>query len=126
MRIARKIKRRNTIVLTSLVDVMFVLLFFFMLVTQYGDWHSWSMALAGGGDDAENGALIVQVTNDGSLLLDAAPSDFDTIAQRLKQPGTRAVLVASSGVSLQAMVDALDRFKPTGAQLTLGRAAEAP
>lgn len=125
MRIARKTKRRNTIVLTSLVDVMFVLLFFFMLVTQYGDWHSWQMALAGGGDEAENGALIVQVSNDGSLLLDTQPSSFEAIAQRLRQRGARAVLVAGPGVSLQAMVDALDRFKPTGAALTLGRAADA-
>jgi biopolymer transport protein ExbD len=125
MRIARKPKRRNTIVLTSLVDVMFVLLFFFMLVTQYGDWHSWSMALAGGGDEAENGALIVQVMGDGALLLDTQPASFESIAQRLQQRGARALLVAGPGVSLQAMVDALDRLKPTGAALTLGRAADA-
>ncbi|MDB5972971.1 MAG: biopolymer transporter ExbD [Hydrocarboniphaga sp.] len=123
MRIARKPKRRNTIVLTSLVDVMFVLLFFFMLVTTYGDWHSWSMALAGGADDADSGALIVQVLNDGGLLLDTQPSSLEQVAQRLRQPGARAVLIAGPGVSLQAMVDALDRFKLTGAALTLGRAA---
>jgi biopolymer transport protein ExbD len=123
MRIARKPKRRNAIVLTSLVDVMFVLLFFFMLVTTYGERHSWAMALGGGSDDADSGALIVQVLNDGGLLLDTQPADFDQVAQRLQQPGARAVLVAGPGVSLQAMVDALDRFKLTGAALTLGRAA---
>lgn len=125
MRIARRPKRRNTIVLTSLVDVMFVLLFFFMLVTTYGDWHSWSMTLAGG-DDADRGALIVQVLHDGGLLLDTQPANPEQIAQRLQQPGARAVLVAGPGVSLQSMVDALDRFKSTGAALTLGRAAETP
>jgi len=124
MRIARKPKRRNTIVLTSLVDVMFVLLFFFMLVTTYDDWHSWSMTLSGAAaDDADSGALLVQVASDGSLLLDAQPVDYAQVEQRLRQPGARAVLVAGPGVSLQAMVDALNRFKPTGAALTLGRTA---
>lgn len=123
MRIARRPRRRNTIVLTSLVDVMFVLLFFFMLVTTHADWHSWSMALAGSNDDADSGALRVQVSRDGGLLLDAQPASAEQVAQRLRQPGARAVLVAGPGVSLQAMVDALDRFKPTGAALTLGRAA---
>jgi len=44
MQLARKPRRRNTIVLTSLVDVLFVLLFFFMLVTTFADWRSWSIS----------------------------------------------------------------------------------
>ena len=126
MQLARKPRRRNTIVLTSLVDVLFVLLFFFMLVTTFADWRSWSMNLGGVGDDADSGAAIVEVQADGGLRLDGRASDAAQVEQRLRQPGARAVLVAGSGVSLQALIDALDRFKPTGAALTLGRAADEP
>ncbi|SHH15722.1 outer membrane transport energization protein ExbD [Hydrocarboniphaga daqingensis] len=126
MQLARKPRRRNTIVLTSLVDVLFVLLFFFMLVTTFADWRSWSMNLGGVGDDADSGAAIVEVQADGGLRLDGRASDAAQVEQRLRQPGARAVLVAGSGVSLQALIDMLDRFKPTGAALTLGRAADEP
>ena len=127
MQIPRRPRRRNAIVLTSLVDVLFVLLFFFMLVTTYGDWRSWSMNLggqAGAGSDAA--AQSVLLLRDGGLLLGSERLPIQEIEKRLSAPQARAVVVAESGVSLQAMVDVLDRLKPTGAALSLGRQAPPP
>ncbi len=124
MRLARPPKRRNTIVLTSLVDVMFVLLFFFMLVSNYGDWRSWSLALSGNGDGSEDAnALIVEVLGDGAYRLGGQAVTADQLRAALSVAGTQAVLVPAQGVSLQLLVNALDTLKPTGAALTLGRAA---
>lgn len=126
MRLARPPRRRNTIVLTSLVDVMFVLLFFFMLVSNYGDWRSWSLALAGRTPATASEALVVEVLAPGRFRIGARELDLDGLRAQLGTPGTRAVLVPASGLSLQQLVDLLDALKPTGAALTLGRAAGAP
>jgi biopolymer transport protein ExbD len=124
MRLARPQKRRNTIVLTSLVDVMFVLLFFFMLVSNYGDWRSWSLGLAGDSEQTPSDVLIVQVLGDGRYKLGKSTVTLDVVEAALKVPSMRAVLVPAPGVTLQTLVDALDALKPTGAELTLGRAAQ--
>lgn len=113
--------------LTSLVDVLFVLLFFFMLVTTYGDWRSWSMALAGApGAPAQAGTLTVRVLQDGGLMLGAQRLPLAQIEAQLRRPQARAILVAEPGVNLQALVDVLDQLRPTGAALSLGREARAP
>lgn len=125
MRIQRPARRRNAILLTSLVDVMFVLLFFFMLVTRYDDWRGWSMALAGSqaGAAIEGGALILRVQRDGGLMMGDQRLSMEAAEALLRAPGARAVLVAEAGVNLQTVIDALDRLKPSGAALSLGRAA---
>jgi biopolymer transport protein ExbD len=123
---ARPPRRRNTIVLTSLVDVMFVLLFFFMLVSNYGDWRSWSLALSNPVDAASGGSLVIEVLGDGRYRLAGQPASIREVDAALHRGPVRAVLVPGTGVSLQQVVDALDTLKPTGAELTLGRAAEAP
>ncbi|EIT68820.1 MULTISPECIES: ExbD/TolR family protein [Hydrocarboniphaga] len=123
---ARPPRRRNTIVLTSLVDVMFVLLFFFMLVSNYGDWRSWSLALSNPVDAASGESLVIEVLGDGRYRLAGQSASVGEVDAALRRGPVRAVLVPGAGVSLQQVVDALDTLKPSGAELTLGRAAEAP
>lgn len=113
----------NSIILTSLVDVMFVLLFFFMLASSYLDWQKVSLQLGGSGAGAVPAdAAIVQVLAGGQFRLDGQNATVDVLSSHLK-PGQKAVLLPGSGVTLQELILAMDTLKPTGAALMLGQAA---
>lgn len=109
--------------LTSLVDVMFVLLFFFMLASSYLDWQKVSLQLGGGGAAAvPSDAAIVQVLAGGQFRLDGQNATLEVLSTQLK-PGQRAVLIPGIGVNLQELILAMDTLKSTGASLMLGQAA---
>ena len=76
-------RRRVPSPLTSLIDVVFILLFFFMLASSYMDWRSLNMTLGG---RAESDAVQrldawgVQVYADGAIALNGAllsPQEID-------------------------------------------------
>ena len=123
MQIEAPRRRSNSILLTSLVDVMFVLLFFFMLASSYLDWQKVSLQLGGGGASAvPANAAIIQVLMGGQYRLDGQAVTIDVLASQL-QTGQKAVLVPGAGVTLQDLMTTMDTLKPTGASLMLGQAA---
>lgn len=124
MRIERPARRRNSIVLTSLVDVMFVLLFFFMLASSYLDWGTLDVHI-GGKAAASPGALppahVLLLRPDGQWRLDGQPLDPARLEAALPS-ASRVVVQPASGVSLQELVAVVDRLKAAGVALTLGAA----
>ena len=117
---ARPAKRRPLISLTPLIDVVFILLVFFMLVSSFLDWRSIALnmpARAAAGASIE-GALLVEVRRDGLRLSGEAVS-LDTLAARVRdrvaaEPGRRVLVKPAPGVVLQDAVRVLDRLAAAG------------
>lgn len=128
-RLASKRRRRALISLTPLIDVVFILLVFFMLASSFLDWRAIDLsapAAATAGSSLE-GALLVEVRPDG-LRLSGEPLDLSVLAERIEarvaeNPEQRVLVRPEEGVTLQQAVDVLDRIAEAGvADLSLVRA----
>lgn len=124
MELPRPVRRRNSIVLTSLVDVMFVLLFFFMLAASAVERRAVNIGLpasAGAQPNADRLARLELVGSsdwrlDGQAI---GPADLES---RLRESGARRVLVVpTAGVPVQALTDAVMAVRASGLDLRLGR-----
>ena len=130
MRIARPARRRNsTIVITSLVDVMFVLLFFFMLTSSYLDWGALDVNI--GSSESKTVMPLpghvhqLQLLPVAQLKLDGKPITLAQLTSTLEHDA-RVVVQPLPGVSLQEMINVIDQLKAAGISLTLGRASAGP
>lgn len=116
----RRGRRRPLISLTPLIDVVFILLVFFMLASSFLDWRAIDLdtpQAAAAGSPME-GALLVEVRPDG-LRLSGEPMQLDAlaaqVAQRLESdPDKRVLIKPAAGVRLQAAVDVVDRLAAAG------------
>lgn len=123
MRLPRPVRRRNSIVLTSLVDVMFVLLFFFMLAASAVERRAVSIGMpsaALGGSDAR--MLRLDLLGTRQWLLDDVLVVPERLRERLRDSAARQVLIRpASGVPVQALADALTAVRDSGLELRLAR-----
>ena len=120
-RLASKAARRRALIsLTPLIDVVFILLIFFMLASSFLDWRAIELnapAQAAAGTSVE-GALLVEVRSDG-LRLSGETVSLDALASRISArletaPDQRVLVRPASGVALQQAVAVLDRLKAVG------------
>ncbi|MES1938746.1 biopolymer transport protein ExbD/TolR [Salinisphaera sp. T5B8] len=114
-------RRKHSISLTPLIDVVFILLVFFMLATSFTDWRP--ITLATGTSEAAPGdtpPAVVRVDADGSLHYDGSTSrDPRTLAQRLNAAiaagDISAVIVQPAPeATLDVTVGALDALSGAG------------
>ena len=112
--------RRPLISLTPLIDVVFILLVFFMLASSFLDWRSIDLdapvrAAAG---SAMEGALLVEIRKDGLRLSGEAVSPAGLVAKlrtRLAiKPDQKVLLKPAAGIALQQVVSVLDRLAVAG------------
>jgi biopolymer transport protein ExbD len=121
-------RRRSPVSLTPLIDVVFILLVFFMLASSFLDWRAIDLnAPAQAGASASmQGALLVEVRPDG-LRLSGETVSLDTLAERVAErlaakPDQKVLVKPATGVPLQDAVDVLDRLAAAGvAELSLIR-----
>lgn len=126
MRIARPARRKNSIVITSLVDVMFVLLFFFMLASSYLDWGAVDVNI-GGGElrttlPVPGHVHQLQLLPGAQLRLDGKSVALSQLVSTLERD-SRVIVQPQAGVPLQEMTAVIDQLKAAGVRLTLGHAA---
>ncbi|MBK1692574.1 ExbD/TolR family protein [Ectothiorhodospira mobilis] len=120
-------RRRALISLTPLIDVVFILLVFFMLASSFLDWRLLPLHAASGKAPAtaEQTVLRVQIAADGAIRLEGrtmAPGGLTrALVARLAEAPERAVVVQPEGdVPLQRLVAVLDQVRAAGAsQVTL-------
>ena len=131
--IVRTTRRRALIGLTPLIDVVFILLVFFMLASSFVDWRAIELAApsaeTSGAGGLVEGALLVEVRADG-LRFAGETLPLSTIAERVAArlaaaPDTAVLVKPVPGVTLQSSVTVLDRLAKTGAvNLSLVRDAQ--
>lgn len=115
-----KPRRRALISLTPLIDMVFILLVFFMLASSFQQWRAIAVSVAPSGAAASGvkGAMLIQVRPDG-LRLGGHSLPLSVIAAQVRhrqvQTPTQIVLVEPvSGVSLQEVVGVLDSLSAHG------------
>lgn len=119
----RSEQRRTSISLTPLIDVVFILLLFFMLATRFEVWQvdnvsTTALAAVGSAVDTSE-AIVIIISADSSLSLDGT---ILTIAQlekellRMKETASDSLITlhADTGASVQQLYDVIGLVKTSG------------
>ncbi|SMF19332.1 outer membrane transport energization protein ExbD [Tistlia consotensis] len=113
-------RRRALISLTPLIDVVFILLIFFMLASSFLDWRSIDLDAPGrtGAGSSVEGALLVELRPEG-LRLSGTPIAPEELSRRVaallaERPDQKVLLRPAPGVALQDAVAVLDRLTAAG------------
>ena len=134
----RKRSRNVELNVTSLVDVLFLLLIFFMLTSTFK--HAGELELnlpesstarpAGAGSASASVDLVL--TAKGTLMLDGAPVTFETLPDRLRalrkrRPEAQVMIEAETSVQHGQVVRLLDAVRTAGfAGVGIGATTERP
>lgn len=115
--------RRKLIGLTPLIDVVFILLVFFMLASSFLDWRAIALeapAQMGDGGAGSQGAVLIRLQPDGGLDLNGEPLTLESLVIRIEarveaRPDLAVRLQPAPRVELQRLVTVLDRLEGTAA-----------
>lgn len=113
-------RRRAVVSLTPLIDVVFILLVFFMLASSFIDWRAIDLGASG---TSRGGGI------EGSMLIDLGPEqlrlsgetlDLDAFATRVaarlaEKPDQKFVIRPVDGADVQRLIAVLDRPEAAGA-----------
>jgi biopolymer transport protein ExbD len=121
MRIDLPRSRKRLISLTPLIDVVFILLIFFMLASNYLQWRSIELntPTVSTVGSAMEGAILVRLKADGGLDLNGETLSLEGLGARvhthLERNPDQPILVQPEGnVALQRIVTVLDRLAAVG------------
>ncbi|MCI4665682.1 MAG: biopolymer transporter ExbD [Neomegalonema sp.] len=109
-------QRRRLVSLTPMIDVVFLLLVFFMLVSRFAieNATSVSSAQSGLGAPLDGPPRLVQVTPK-DILLNDAPIAREALAPALAKlspsPNAAVVVKATKDVRIQRLIDVVDMLK---------------
>lgn len=124
-------RRRAVIGLTPLIDVVFILLVFFMLASSFLDWRAIDLATGTGDADPDSPPpAVVRVDAAGGLHYEGRALAPETLAERLRArlaagDVSSVVVRPGAGVDLATAIDALDTLTGAGVEaLALGRGGD--
>lgn len=118
----RSRRTRASISLTPLIDVVFILLIFFMLASSFRNWHTMQLNVSPPGvadQTREEEVLLVEIVGDGLRLAGEIVS-LDQLDTRIRQqlgnaPDLQILVQPHTDVPLQKVVTVLDRLTAAGA-----------
>ena len=112
-------RSRATVSLTPLIDVVFILLIFFMLVSNLQRTNMIDLRVSdreSAPTQAQDRALLVTINRD-ALLLDGQHVSLAQLREQVAlQPQRQVALEPADGVSLQQVVNVLDQLRGAGAR----------
>lgn len=109
--------RRKRPSLTPMIDVVFLLLVFFMLAARFGLEGSITLTPAGGASDYAGPPRLVEINPSGfelngrAISADALPEALDALMQ---SPDDAVLVRAQAGVPLQMLTDLLAQLQASG------------
>jgi biopolymer transport protein ExbD len=119
----RTTRKRPLISLTPLIEVVFILLLFFMLASNFSQWRTIDVMtpVSGGIQNDSEPSLLIQIESAGNIRLDGTPLTLDGLfgpaaAAIQQQPQRRIVVQPAADVSLQTIVSVLERLRAAGGQ----------
>ena len=108
--------------LTPLIDVVFILLVFFMLASSFLDWRSVDLTVSSGVGAATSAqrAILISLRSDGSIAVGSKPVSKQTLQSVMteklaKSREQRVVIRSDPGVPLQRAINTLDLLRTIGA-----------
>ena len=118
--------RRRLISLTPLIDVVFILLVFFMLASSFMEWRLIDLQLGGdGGGEVDPSAARVHIAGEG-LRYQERTWEIAALMRQLEDEGAERIrLELAAGVPLQRAVDLMTRLRTLpGASVSLAGGEE--
>jgi|GEM_PF-215158 len=126
-------RAKKTISLTALIDVVFILLMFFMLTSTFIKWHKLELQTANAGSDSlvseeKTQLVIIRENKTFSLLTTALTDDkhaqeFNALADLIAvlDPSLATVLIPQPQIDVQTIMTTLTQLKTANiTQVTLG------
>lgn len=119
MRLATPPRRKMPLSLTPLIDVVFLLLIFFMLASTFLKFSAMPIAGAtgGGGAPALAKIALIQIADAGRITVNGRPSDHTGLKAHLDdllaKGVRRAVIKAAAGSTVQDLVRVLEITRST-------------
>ncbi|MEM1134129.1 MAG: biopolymer transporter ExbD [Pseudomonadota bacterium] len=116
--IAARRKRRRTLSITSLIDVIFLLLLFFMLAStfqQFSELEVGGVSASGGSAEASKAESFSLIVGPSQLTLDGAAMADAQLVRRLSVASDKPKklnLQVASGVSSQRLIDIMVLLEP--------------
>lgn len=109
-------RRRRRPSLTPMIDVVFLLLVFFLLAARFAAEGAIPIAAAGAGAPWEGPPRLVDVRPDGLALngVPLAPEALLAELSRLARPGDAVILRGRQGATLQHLVAAIELLRDAG------------
>ncbi len=128
--VLRQPRPKLVLSLTPLIDVVFILLIFFMLASQFGDWRQIELTpqaqFSEAASDEQTSSL--HLLNDGSLLVNSETVDgLPAAIVALKSLGSdRTIFLAPEDViEIQSVIDVIEALNRAGlAKIQISTAAE--
>lgn len=110
--------RTPFISLTPLIDVVFILLVFFMLATRFGQFYDLPVNVqpADSINKPDDKWLVIEVEADGDLNLNGVSFTPDAVADRLDTQKNKVWVTVSADATLQQALAAVDAIKAAGVQ----------
>ena len=113
-----------TVALTSMLDVIFLLLCFFVTASVYSQWESEisiQLPSARTGEDPDRlpGEIIANIAKDGTVRVNGAELTLEDLGNRLKKiakfyPGQAVIVRADRETSYDALVKVIDVCRGAG------------
>ena len=120
----RRRAKAPTLALTSMLDVMFLLLCFFVTASVFSQWESEISISLPSATSAETpgrlpGEVILNVAKDGSVTVNARKLTLDDLGARLRKvaefyPGQPVVVRADRDTSYSSLVNVIDTCRNAG------------
>ena len=108
--------RTPFISLTPLIDVVFILLVFFMLATRFGQYHDLPVNVQPADSTAQPDEhwLVIEVQASGMLSLNGVSFTPAAVADRLDTSKTKVWVTVNPDATLQQALTAVDAMKAAG------------
>jgi len=121
MHIQRPSPRKRLVSLTPLIDVVFILLLFFMLASSFIEWRAIVLNVPAGGSagSPDRESLVIGVNRDGKLRLNGEAVTWEGLETRIRpvlahDAAQPFVVQPEADVPLQGIVTVLDRLAAVG------------
>ena len=123
MQIRRRKNGLKVLNVTPLIDVVFILLVFFMLATNFASYRLIRIETPRETEvvQTSDGAIVIEVREDGSLLFDTNPIEPEALLMRIQEvvaidEGRTFLVRPQPGVSLQEAIAIYDVARSAGAR----------
>ncbi|GGA57502.1 ExbD/TolR family protein [Pelagibacterium lentulum] len=121
MRINAAPRKRRPLSLTSLIDVIFLLLLFFMLTSTFSRYAEIPVSggRVGSSGVAETAGILIRIDHQGAWEINGEPMEPGAVGAELQRlsdlGGTSAILLPRQDVSTQQLVEALEHLRRASA-----------
>ena len=125
MRLDRAIPARRTVSMTSLIDVIFLLLLFFMLSSTFSRFGGVELSTPGGGNAVVRTPDIILSVKADRVLVNgevATTANLGSILKARRAGGSESLLIlVDDQATSQGFVAALEQARASGLAVSVGR-----